>query len=218
MSPLGPPVMARRAHARHTSATGARSLLGRLSGALLVVLLLATTMVALTTYDALRSPASAAEPNQLTKTGVAQSPAGSTAQTNEGTLVDWTLRYDTDSTVVQPKVSIVDTGGTNMSLVPSSVQAPQGWTPATVVNPAKVTFTNPAVAPGGKGVAISTEPQRTNLSGGSTGGDGFVPLFGSDGRIYLTYHHRPGIIQCIEPSTGTACSGFPVDMNIASGG
>ena len=108
--------------------------------------------------------------NEIAKRAVAQNPVGSVSQTLEGSPVDWTVQYETGFSTVQLDALIQDQPLTNMALVPGSVQAPQGWT-STVVDPTDLRLEAAAVAPGGKGVAISMG------SDPSTGSAGFTPAF-----------------------------------------
>lgn len=164
------------------------------------------------------NPASAAgENNDIEKTGVAQSPAGSTTETLENTLIDWTIEYSNDADEIQTDGQISDTPSANLAIVSGSTQQPPGWTP-TLTGTSKVQWDAPKVTPRGKGFAISSEPTSTTLAGGAGGGDGYVPLFGDDGRIYFTYHHNAGTIQCIDPDLGAVCAGYPMAMNINTGG
>lgn len=161
---------------------------------------------------------SAAMPNNndVEKSGVAQSPANSTTETLEGTLIDWTLEFSSEATDVQYDLRIVDTMTSNLDVVPASVETPPGWV---VDGTDPLTFSAAVVPPEGLGYAVSTQPKETSISGGAGGGDGYVPLFGADGNIYFTYHHwDPGVIQCIDPNTGSVCAGYPINMTVDIGG
>ncbi|MEZ5380928.1 MAG: SdrD B-like domain-containing protein [Microthrixaceae bacterium] len=163
-------------------------------------------------------PASAGEPaNDIEKSGVAQSPAGSTTETLENTLIDWTINYKNESDTIQTDGKVSDTTTSNLKIIPESVQQPPGWTP-TITGNNQIDFNAPVIVPKGKGFVISTKPTSKTLNGGQGGGDGYVPLFGSDGRIYFTYHHTDGTIQCIDPDTGAVCAGYPIAMTVNSGG
>ena len=182
----------------------------RFSGFVAVTLLLALFA------SVLPANAQVTSPNNVEKSGVAQSPVGSTTETLEGTLVDWTLGYTNDASTPQSNVVIRDSTTINMEIVAGSLSMPDGWESTISIDNTTIDFTADTVTPNGLGYAISTQPVETNVSGGAGGGDGYVPLFGSDGNIYFTYHHRAGIIQCIDPDLGAVCPGYPIPMTVSS--
>ena len=134
-----------------------------------------------------------------TKTGTAQL-TSSTTEVADNDLIDWVIQVDNSTGFTLNNVQVTDILTGDHTVVSTSF--PNGWTFSTD------TFETDKLVVSGFGLSdgFPTIPVGTNVTISATGGDGFIPVFGNDGNIYTSYHHKRAIIQCVEPSTGALCS------------
>ncbi len=142
----------------------------------------------------------------VSKAGVAGVvPSGGTgAQT-----IDWTIDYDLSSASALANLTLTDTWSAGQTLVPGSVRGPGGTWAFTQPDATSITFTNPLVAPNGRGAGIELPIPLTGPVTFSGGGDGFNPAITASGKVLGINHHifNAGL-WCYDMHTGAICPGY----------
>lgn len=181
----------------------------------------------------LSGPATAAEAQQLDKTG-ADSSSGDTQSVPRGGTIDWVVSA-TNPTGAPADVTIADViqgAGTVQELVPGSLVVPPGFTPGwstdggvffeatdqgtatNAVGAHNPSLQSPATAVG----QILVPPLRGLVQ--PTGGDGLIPILyttdAGDPQIWNLYHHIQAQIVCTDVNMAAPCPGGPWPKHLSS--
>lgn len=173
-----------------------------------------------------------ATPPTLSLTGRDAANPENQTQVQRGGTVEWVATYD-DAPDAPSQVRIDQAFSDGQAVEAGSVQVPDGWTVSTSTD-GGATFGSTApgpdttnvraegmLAPGGRGaVASLPKPVDSPQAGGSTSGDGWVPILYKN-RSYNIFHHKQpgasGHIMCFDRSVGAPCPGYPARISSTVG-
>lgn len=158
----------------------------------------------------------------VSKSGSVASPVS--AGTADTATVDWVVDYDNNTGAPIVNELLEDTWTSPQTLVPTSIQIPDGWT-SNQLGPLQLNFNANFVPDGTNGV--TQQLPRPNFDGvfnTSGAGDGLNPALTDNNRIYAVPHHELNawVSACIDLFVGNQCAGISSgsyaanDTNISS--
>lgn len=142
----------------------------------------------------------------VSKTGVAGVvPSGGTGTQT----IEWTIDYDLTSDSPLTNLTLTDTWSAGQTLVAGSVRGPGGTWGFTQPDATSITFTNPLVAPGGRGTGVALPIPLSGPVTFSGGGDGYNPTITASGKILGINHHSSNAgIWCYDMQAAAPCPGY----------
>lgn len=170
------------------------------------------TIAAVGMVPMLSAPAGAAGDETVTK--VAYDANGNAVSTVQGgQVIDNVVTY-TNPGGGAADVTFDDTIQPGQTYVPGSFKVPTGFN-ITKNGPTELQAKGRVAAPATGSAEVVQEPKSEIALGGSTGGDGYIPIPYGD-YVYAVFHHTTSYggyaakdFQCIDGTTGGLCPGFP---------
>lgn len=196
-----------------------------------VIALTCVAFAVLTTLAAMPAEAATASTTLQLSGRDAADPANQASVPSGGTL-DWITTYDS-AAPAPSEVQIDQAFSDGQTVVPDSLQVPEGWTVTTSTDGGSTYEPDPPsaettdirvsglLAPGGRGKGASLPtPSSAIMPGGATNGDGWVPILYKNLSFNVYHHKQPGPsghIMCVDRTTGLPCPGYPARISSVEG-